>query len=652
VLNFWQLTIMASADPKPRGYRFAAFELDVNTGELRKNGIKIKLQEQPLTVLRLLLDRQGELVTREEIRSTLWPVDTFVDFDRSLNTAINRLRDALGDQAENPRFVETLPRRGYRFAFPAEVIQDAPPAPSTAISPPEPPFVPAPTLPSPQPWRLWAWRIGGLLVVVAALILYFSGWRVHPAPAGRTVLAVLPFANLSGDPAQDYFSAGQTEELITRLGRLNPAQLGVIGYTSMAAYKRDGKSLPSIGADLGAQYVVEGSVTRSGERVRVNARLIQVTDGTPVWSTSYEKDLGDILQVQSDVAQDIAEQIRIQLAPRPRAAPVNRDAYEAWLRGRYFMNRRSDEDLKKGVEYLQSAVTQDPNFALAHASLADVYSLLGFYSVLPPTEAYPKAKAEALRALELDHSLAEAHATLADLTYIYEWNWSGAEQEFQLALSLDPNYAPARQWYGMFLAMQGHSDAAIAELRKALAIDPLSLVTNADLGLCYYYARQYDRALEQYQRTLDLDNSFSLTHNWTGMALVQMHRYDEAITHFQQAVGFSGGSQGSYALLAYGYGRAGRKREALETIHSLEAMAEQHYVSPAYISAAWVGVNDREKVFAWADKAVQQHAALLARLKVEPVLDPVRNDPRYARLMEQVGLKPEGRPDGNYIQPH
>jgi TolB-like protein/DNA-binding winged helix-turn-helix (wHTH) protein/Tfp pilus assembly protein PilF len=637
---------MASADSKPRGYRFGSFELNLAAGELRKNGMKIKLQDQPFTVLTLLLARQGELVTREEIRNTLWPADTFVDFDRSLNTAINRLRDALGDQAENPRFIETLPRRGYRFAYPAEVIRDEPAAPTAPREPAAAMVSPATEGPVTQPetrpwvWRLWIWRIGGVLVVTTVLLLYFSGWRFHRPPAGRIVVAVLPFSNLSGDPAQDYFSAGQTEELITRLSRLNAAQLGVIGYTSMAAYKRDGKNLPRIGADLSAQYLVEGSVTRSGDRVRVNARLIQATDGTPVLSTSYEQNVGDILQVQSNVAQDIAEQIRIRLAPRTKAAPVNRDAYEAWLRGRYFINRRNDEDLKKGVEYLQAAVAKDPNFALAHASLADVYSLLGFYSVIPPTEAYPKAKIEALRALELDRGLAEAHAALADLTYIYEWDWNNAEREFQLALRLDPNYAPARQWYGMFLALQGRSDGAIEELHKALAIDPLSLVANADLGLCYYYARQYDRAIEQYQRTLDLDNSFSLTHNWMGMALVQLRRYDEAIAQFQDAVRLSSGSQGSYALLAYGYGRAGKKREALEIIHTLESMAAKQYVSPAYISAAWAGVNERDKAFAWADKAVQQHAALLVRLKVEPVLDPVRDDPRYAQLMVKVGLHP------------
>ncbi len=626
----------------PRGYRFAAYELDLGARELRKNGLKIKLQDQPLTVLELLLERGGGLVTREEIRNKLWSADTFVDFDRGLNTTINRLRDALGDEAENPRYVETLPRRGYRFIFPVEVIRDEPatpepvPAPALAPTSAEEP-APATRL---SDWRLWSWRVGGLLVVAAALILYFSGWRMHRAPAGRIVVAVLPFANLSGDASQDYFSAGQTEELIARLGRLNPAQLGVIGYTSMSAYKRDGKNLTRIGADLGAQYVVEGSVTRSGDRVRVNARLIQASDGLPVLSNTYERAVGDILEVQSDVAQDIAEQVRIQLAPRPKASPVNREAYEALLLGRYFMNRRADEDLRKGLEQLQSAVAKDPNFALAHASLADAYNLLGFYSVIPPNEAYPKAKAEALKALELDPRLAEAHAALADLTYIYEWNWTEAEHQFQLALNLNPNYAPAYQWYGMFLALQGRSDEAIAELRKALAIDPLSLVINADYGLCFYYARQYDRAIQQYEATLALDNSFSLTHNWMGMALLQVKRYDEAIAHFEQAVKLSGGSQGSYALLAYAYGRAGRPREAQDTLHTLESMSKRQYVSPAYISAAWAGVNDREKVFSWAQKAVEQHAALLVRLKVEPVLDPVRDDPRYKSLMERVGLKP------------
>ncbi len=611
-------------DPKPRGYRFAAFELDLATGELRKNGIKIKLQDQPLIVLGLLLERKGELVTREEIRNRLWPADTFVDFDRGLNTAINRLREALGDQAENPRFVETLPRRGYRFLFPAEAIGGPQPSPAA----------------EPQlSVRLWMWRVGAFVTFALALLLYFSGWRMsRTAPEGRALVAVLPFANLSGDSAQDYFSAGQTEELITRLGRLSPAHLSVLGYTSMAAYKREGKDLPTICRELGAQYVVEGSVTRAGDRVRINARLIQSSERTPLWTNGYERDLTDVLKVQNEVAQDIAEAIRVQLQPRAKAAAVNRDAYDAWLRGRFLLSRRNDPELRKGIEMLQAAVAADPKFALAHSSLADAFNMLGFYSVAPPADSYPKAKAAALRALELDSSLAEAHASLADLTYVYERDWTGAEREFQRALSLDPNYALAHEWYGMFLAMQGRSEAAIAELRKALAIEPLSLAMNADLGLCYYYARQYDRAVEQLRRTLDLDPSFAPAQSWMGLALIAEHRYDEATSHFQKAVEASGGNQGSYAFLAYGYGSAGRKREALETIQTLERMSQRQYISPAYMALAWVGAGDKDKVFEWAGRAVEQRSALLARLKIEPALDPVRGDPRFPKLLEALGF--------------
>lgn len=634
-----------------RGYKFGTFELDLDARELRRNGLRVKVQEQPLTMLELLLERADALVTREEVQKRLWPQDTFVDFEKGLNTAAFNLRAALGDDAENPRFVQTVPKKGYRFIAPVEDLRETivAAAPSLPTNRPAPtvaaPVPPASAPPIPQagatkskPRPLWP-AITALIVIVAAAAWIIRRFVFAPPPA-RVVLAVLPFENLSGDKAQEYFSQGQTDELITQLSRVNPGRLGVIGFATVSAYTQ--KDPVAIGHDLRVQYVVEGSVQRTGDRVHINARLLETKDRTAVWAKGY--DGGFSAQTVQEVAQDIAQSIRVQLQPQPPVkTPANTEAavaYDALLRGRYLMTRRTDEDLKRSIQYLQQAVAANPSNAPAHASLADIYNLLGFYSLIPPAQAYPKAKAEATLALQTDPTLAEAEASLADLSYIYEWNWDAAERHFQEALRRNPNYAPAHQWYGMFLASQGKFDAGIAEVQEALKIEPLSPVINADLGLCYYYSRQYDRALAQYEKTLELDKNFSLTHNWMGMTLVKMKRYDDAIAHFRLAVEYSGGSQGSYALLAYAYGTAGRKPEAQSTLKQLQALTAKQYVSPAYIAIAYIGLGERDQVFQWANRCREEHAALMVRLKVEPVVDTVRDDPRFPKLLESVGLKP------------
>ena len=628
---------METPPTKPRGYRFGSFELDLGQGELRKNGIKVKLQDKPLIVLGLLLERPNELVTREEVQKRLWEQDTFVDFEKGLNTAIYTLREALGDDAENPRFVQTAPKKGYRFIAPVEAIVDA-------LDPVRRPVLgPAgPTADqdkddeksSQTPFRYWKWVLG--LAAVLAVILAVS--RIPPnEPPARVMLAVLLFENLSGDDKQAYLPHGLTDELITHLSAVNPEKLAVIGYTTVSDYKR--RDPIKIGQELNVKYVVEGSVRPDGERFHINVRLVQTRDGTTVWTKSYDSGFSDFPAALSTIAEDIATGIQIQLQPRPKPGAIDVPAYQALLRGRYFMSRRTDEDLKRGVESLQLAVAKDPKYALAHASLAEAYNLLGFYSVYAPRQAYPLARHEAQQAIQLAPMLADAHTALGDL-YIYEWNWAGAEHEFQRALSLSPNDPQALQWYGMFLAVQGRNREAIELVRKAMIVDPLSIVINADLGLCYYYARDYERALEQYTKTLELDKRFSLTHNWMGLALVQMKRYDEAIAHFKQAVEYSGGNQGSYALLTYGLGMAGRKQEAAESLRMLEELAKTQYVSPIYFGVAYIGLGNFAKVREWAEKALEDRAALMIRLKVEPVADPVRGEPWFPPLLKKMGLTP------------
>ncbi len=605
-----------------RGYKFGAFELDLRSGELRKNGRKIELIGQPLTVLQLLLERKGEIATREDIKKRLWPDDTFVDFDRAINTAVYNLREALGDQAENPLFVQTVPKKGFQFIAPVEPVFDGvPAAPPAEVTPPQ---------------RTPRWKIAVYLAI--GVVLAFVGKRVWDYlmhPPGPVTIAVVPFY---GDPTEEYVSHALTEQLITKLGTLDPNLVvkSAGGYTS--------KDDPlKVGRALKVGYVITGSALRYEEKIEISARIISIADDRVMDPTTYRREIGDIPAMVSEISEAIADTVKIRLQPQPKPRPVNRKAYEAWSQGRFLMSKRTDRDYARSIGYLQAAIREDPNFADAHAALADVYNLIGFYGGMAHKEAYALAREEADKALALDPKNVEAHVAKADMFYVHEWDWGAARMHFEKALQYNPNYAPAHQWYGMFLVVQGteHMDQAIKELETARDLDPVSVVINADLGLCYYYKRDYARAVEQYEKTLELNKYYSLTHNWMGLALVQMKRYDEAIEHFNKAVEYSEGSQGSYSLLSYGLGMAGRKTEAQQTLQKLLALGQSgHFVSPAYVAIAYIGLGEKDKVFEWADRCAKEHASLMIKLKVEPVVDSVRSDPRFPPLLKMIGLKP------------
>src|SRR5262245_25663349 len=422
-----------SATTPRRNLCFGSFEVDLESGELRRQGVKIKLQDQPFRLLALLLERAGEVVTREELRDELWPADTFVDFDHSLNTAVRKLREALGDSAETPRFVETLARRGYRFMAPvAEQGPTAQPAPSADVE------VAAPSPPLTTRWPPFARRVVVIAAVLssAALVAYWVGGRprARPQPA-RLTLAVLPFDNLSGDADQEYLSDGLTEEMITQLGRLEPNRLKVLARSSTWKYKRAVRDIGQLRRELGADYVLEGSLRRAGERVRVTAQLVKVDDQAQVWAETYERDLRDALIVQSEVAEAVARTITVTLTPAAqtrlaRARPINAEAYEDYLRGRFFWNRRTEAALKQALGYFREAIAADPEYAPAYSGLADSYLSLGASSIvggLPPRQAMPEAKAAALKALQIDGTLAAAHTSLAMVQLLYEWDFAACE---------------------------------------------------------------------------------------------------------------------------------------------------------------------------------------------------------------------------------
>ena len=629
---------MQDKDP-PTRLRFGVFEADVRTGELTKRGKRLSLQEQPFRLLAILLARPGELVTREELHSKLWP-ETIVDFDHGLNKAIGKIRQALGDSSENPRFVETVARRGYRFL--ADVVAVPGGEPGTIDIVPQENSGPAVLPETGNSLRQWphAWRLFGigLALVLAATMSWILYPRSHSSSAIRS-LAVLPLENLSGDASQDYFAEGMTEELITRLAQISA--LRMISRTSAMTYQNARKPLREIARELNVDAVVEGSVSRSGDRVRITAQLIQVPADTHMWAQSYEEDIQDTLALQSKVARDIAEQIQVTLnrqeqAALVKSAPVNPQAYEAYLKGRYFWNKRTEEGLSKAIEYFRHAIELDPTYAQAYSGLADSYALSGDweYGILSPQDAFTRAKAAAAKALALDDSLGEAHTSLAFALDLYSWDWDAAEKEYQLAIKLKPGYATAHHWYAWHLMVLGHNSEGIEELRKAESLDPLSLIISADMADALCIAHLYNESVQESKRALELDPNFAVAHYELGQALSQMHMYNEATAEFQKAIDLSGHNAAFDSNLAHIYAISGRKEEAIKIIKTLEARHDQS--ADANIALIYVGLDDQDAAMTWLNKAYE--ARFNPSILLRPAFDPLRSDARFQDLLRRVGL--------------
>jgi TolB-like protein/DNA-binding winged helix-turn-helix (wHTH) protein/Tfp pilus assembly protein PilF len=629
---------MQTNDP-PRFLRFGIFEVDLHAGRLTKHGLRLKLQEQPFQVLAMLLEKPGELVNREELQSRLWP-RTIVDFDHGLNKAINKIRDVLGDSAENPRFIETVARRGYRFL--ADVVAINAPSPQSEVtagvgdtdraSPPEPVWK---QLQHSRTWRLFGFPA---LLLAAALL-----WIVYPWNASSKIhsLAVLPLENLSGDPSQDYFAEGMTDELITDLSQIST--LRVISRSSVMTYKSVRKPLAEIARELDVQAVVEGSVLRSGERVRITAQLIEVPPDRHIWAHSYEGDLRDTLTLQNTVARTIAEQIQAVLNKQEKAAleksrVVKPEAYEAYLKGRYFWNKRTGDGLKKAIEYFTVAIEKDPNYAEAYAGLADSYALSGDweYGILSPHDASLEAKAAATKALDLDDSLGEAHTSRAFALDLYDWDWSAAEMEYRRAIALNPGYATAHHWYAWHLMVIGRTDEGILELRKAESLDPLSLIIRADLADALCIAHRYSESVQQSERTLEMDPNFAIGHYELGQAFVQKQMYNEAIAEFQRAIELAGDNAAFDSNLAYVYAVSGRRDDALKMAQDLETRASASSAADSNIALIYVGLVDNDKAMIWLNKAYQ--ARFNPSILLRPAFDPLRSDARFQDLRRRIGL--------------
>jgi len=625
---------MDVSSPPGQVFRFGDFEANLRSGELRRNGLKVKLGAQSFQVLGLLLENPGEVVTREELRQKLWTEDTFVDFEAGLNSAIKRLRDTLGDNADRPRFVETLPRRGYRFIASVDGYEAA--------------VVPAvERLTSRKPLLLLGTAAAALLL---GLLVGFNtgGLRdrlLRAGPPRIESLAVLPLENLSNDASQEYFVDGMTDELTTQLAKLG--SLRVISRASAMQYKGQRKPLRDIARELGVDAVVEGSVSRDAERVRIRAQLIDARTDQHLWAESYERDLRDTLALQAEVARDIAGQVHLRLSPRSQAALARRrrvdpEALDAYLRGRYELNKTTAEGIEASIQHFERALEKDARYAEAWSGLSDSYSTMSLFQYWPPPAALPKAKAAALKALELDETLSETHVSLATALFALEWDRSGAEKELQRAIALDSNNARAHYIYGRFLLARGRFDDALAAIEQARRLDPLSPNIQNGLGVALYRTGRYDEALEQFRAVPDPDANSERRHR--RMAAIYerkgMHKeaLDELLTALRWASKKELAEQVEQEYLAAGYAEA-KKTFLWGNIAEGERRAKHGEVT-LQVAADYALLGEKDKAFEWLEKAYQARAGGLLELNVDDQFEPLRSDPRFSQLLRRVGLSP------------
>jgi TolB-like protein/DNA-binding winged helix-turn-helix (wHTH) protein/Flp pilus assembly protein TadD len=633
---------MLAAAPVSRVLRFDSFELDIRAGELRKAGVKLRLQGQPIQVLTALLNSAGELVTREQLRAQVWPADTFVDFDHSLHNSIARIREVLGDSAETPRYIETLPRRGYRYIGPVADFPTLRPVTETGHHASQPLTL----VTAPKRKRI-------LVLILAALVLSAlftlglvasTTWRyLHAKAAVLPIqsIAVLPLDNLSGDPSEEFFADGMTDQLITDLAKVG--SLRVISRTSVMRYKGARKALPAIARELNVDAIVEGSVIRSGPRVRVTAQLIRASTDQHLWAETYDRDLGDILKLQGEVADAIAQQVRAQLTPNQQsqlrlAHVVNPAAYDDYLRGRlYFTNEFTNPDsLRKAQHYFEDAIQKDSNFALAYAGLADTYVFLAYAGALQKDLAYRSARNTLAKALQLDDSIGEAHDTLGALSSFFDWDWETADREFNRAIALAPSYSCAHEDRAIFLALVGRRAEALAEIAK---IDQLDYGFSAAYSesTAYSELRDYPHLIDSSRRALLFDPKDGFQHYSLGVGYEGTGKLQEAIAEYQKAIETSGGSPGPTVALAHAYAAVGKKTEAEKLLRDLESNSKAT-ASPYTVATIYAGLGENDKALESLEKARSEKSFQILSVKSDLMLDSLRPDPRFQNLLRGMGL--------------
>jgi len=579
------------AFPRKQLVRFGEFEIDSDTYELKKSGVAVKLQRQPLKVLLLLAQHAGEVLTRAEIESEIWGDQVHVDFIGSLNFCIKQIRAALHDDAESPRYVETLPKQGFRFVRKVE--------------------------------------------------------RQHYRARSdeRIMLAVLPFGNLTGQKDQEYFTDGMTEELIAQLSRLHPQKLGVIAFTSARQYKDTAKSIDQIGRELGVSHILEGSVRRAGNRVRIAAQLVEVSDQCHLWAEAYNRTLDDIITIQTDVAQSVAQSLMLELLPghraeMQRASTGDPVAYEAYLKGRFCWNKRTKDGFFKALKYFQSAIDRAPDYAPGYVGIADVYKLAALYGGLAPKEAFDQSHNAITKALQLDSRFAEAHTSLAYGKFLYEWDFAGAEKSFLHALDLNPNHVQGHYWYALFLAAMKRFDEAMTHIELAMELDPLSLVVKCNKAQVLYFSRRFDEAIALLLDVIELDGEFPLARYVLGVVYLQTGQFVEAKEQFEKARNSTNGHPAATAGLVSALARSRNKAQGKKTLLELEKLAETTQGIRYYVALAWLGFGDTSRALRCLEKACDERSVSVPNVNVDPAMDALRSAPEFKKVLKRVGLKP------------
>jgi TolB-like protein/DNA-binding winged helix-turn-helix (wHTH) protein/Tfp pilus assembly protein PilF len=620
-----------------RLFDFGRFRVDCVERVLLAYGHPVSLTPKAFETLLYLVENSGHILEKDELLKRVWP-DTFVE-EGTLVQNISTLRKVLGESPDGIAYIETIPRRGYRFTGAVHQTNFVPLT--------EDNFPPVPVVTA-RPTGRPIWIIALAIAAVSLVSLFLARERIWPRtdPAPKKImLAVLPFENLSGDSQQEYFSSGLTEEMITQLGDLDENRLGVIARTSAMQYKGAKKDTRQIGRELGADYILEGSVRREGERVRITAQLIQVKDQTHLWAKDYDRNLRDILALQSDVASSIAQEIKLKLTPEERArlaniTPVNPDAYELYLKGRYFWNKRTEDGFIRAIKYFEQATVLDPKYAQPYAGEADAYALLGSMPNLEISrgEAMPKAKAAALKALQLNDSLAEAHTSLAFVMMQYEWDWPDSEKEFKRAVELNPNYATAHQWYAVWLMAQGKTADSLDEERRAQQADPLSIIIKTDTAQLLIYAGRSDEATVQAQKALEIDPSFPLAHLYLAVAYIETKDYQAAIAEFQKVLVVDKTNPGALSGLAQIYALLGQRDRSEAILRDLLQRAKSQEDLTIELSKVYAQFGETDRAFAWLEKAYRNRTGSLILLNPVPDFRALHHDPRFADLDRRIGL--------------
>ena len=617
-------------------FEFGRFRLDPTGRVLFRDDQAIQLPPKAADVLLLLVQNAGKVVEKEELLKRVWQ-ETYVE-EGSLARTISILRKTLGGGDNEQEYIATIPKLGYRFVIPVKETDGFPLRGEEIVR---------------SPGRVYRNRAIMLVLVLAGLLIgsYFLttgylGRRSGGKPPATHIdsIAVLPLKNLSDDREQEFFSDGMTDALITNLGKVSA--LRVISRTSVMRYKDTKKSVSEIARELQVGAVVEGTVARSGNRLRVTANLVQASPERHLWAEMYERDLRDVIALQNDVARAITQQIQVELSPEEHATlstshTIDPDAYKLYLKGRYFWVKRNRESFNLAMDYFQQAINRDPGYAAPYSGLADCYVLFGSsFDVggLAPNDVQPKAKAAALKAMTLDNSLSDAHNSLAYVKLTYDWDWRGAETEFRQALKLNPGYAHGHHWYAHLLFSSGRRDEALAEANRALELDPVSPIINLHLGWHYLYAKQYDRALDQLAKTLELDPNYALAHWYRGLAYEQKKMYAEALSEMSRAKDLLPGNLAVQSDIGHVYAVSGDRAAAEKVVTELNREAAERYVNQYELALIYVALGQKDQAFQALDRAFREHSDQLIYLNVDSRLDPIRPDSRFKNLVRLVGI--------------